>query len=201
MASVGLTVYGPEVARSGLTSKLDQFITREGRLEPGKRFFAVHSRSSIEAFYSLTGSTHAKHWPLVLDLFDMRPVCATLWIGDEALSYLQNLKGKAQPAQSAKGTIRSRFYCDNPVTNLVHVSDSESMMREELRILRAHSTGTGEASWKALNSFRGRRDLVLQLRKDLSLLRDSGCGTGDANESCDQDGTYKTVSHHLGLIS
>jgi len=154
MASVGLTVYGPEVARSGLTSELDQFIAREGRLEPDNRFFAVHSRSSIEAFYSLAGSTHAKHWPLVLDLFDMRPVCATLWIGDEALSYLQSLKGKAQPAQSAKGTIRSRFYCDNPVTNLVHVSDSESLMREELRILRAHSTGTGEASWKALNSGR-----------------------------------------------
>ncbi|CAH2394099.1 nucleoside-diphosphate kinase [Mesorhizobium ventifaucium] len=154
MSSLGLTVYGPEVAKSGLTAALDDFIRRKTELEIEERSFAVHSRTSIEAFYSLTGSTGGKHWPLVLDLFDMRPVCATLWIGDSALSSLQYLKGKTQPAQAAKGTIRSRFYCDNPVTNLVHVSDSESLMDEELRILRAHSTGTGDTSWRALNSGR-----------------------------------------------
>ncbi|MDK1494260.1 nucleoside-diphosphate kinase [Sinorhizobium sp. 7-81] len=150
--SVGLTVYGPDVAKSGLTSALDRFIAQEGKLEVCDRFFAIHSRRSIEAFYSLTNSSGGKHWPLVVDLFDMRPVCATLWIGNDALSNLQNLKGKAQPAQAAKGTIRSRFFCDNPVTNLVHVSDSDGVMREELRILRAHSIGTDETTWRALNT-------------------------------------------------
>ncbi|TJV59757.1 MAG: nucleoside-diphosphate kinase, partial [Mesorhizobium sp.] len=74
MSSTALIVYGPEVARSGLTSLLDEFIRRRTGLELSERFFSIHSRKSIDAFYTLTCSTGGKHWPLVLDLFDMRPV-------------------------------------------------------------------------------------------------------------------------------
>ncbi|CDZ64457.1 nucleoside-diphosphate kinase [Neorhizobium galegae] len=148
----GLTVYGPEVARSGLTSDLDHFIRGTTDLEIEERFYSIHSRSSIEAFYTLTGSSGGKHWPLVLDLFDLRPVCATIWVGSNALEVLQSLKGNTQPALAAVGTVRSRFHCDNPVTNLIHVSDSERIMADELRILRGQSTGEIDDGWVGLST-------------------------------------------------
>ncbi|MEZ2127909.1 MULTISPECIES: nucleoside-diphosphate kinase [unclassified Sinorhizobium] len=176
MSSLGLTVYGPEVAKSGLTAALDDFIRRKTGLEIAERFFAVHSRASIEAFYTLTGSTGGRHWPLVLDLFDMRPVFATLWTGPNALAVLQNVKGKTQPAQAANGSVRSCFYCDNPVTNLLHVSDSDSVMDAELQILRSQSTGTDGAGWHALDSGRVSHS---SFRVLLSILDSSGaCETG-----------------------
>ncbi|WP_018099375.1 nucleoside-diphosphate kinase [Sinorhizobium meliloti] len=149
--SFGLLVYGPEVARSGLTTELDNFIKHQSSLEIAERFFALHCRSSIQAFYSLTGSTGGGHWPLVLDLFDLRPVCATVWRGPSALAMLQSLKGQTQPAQAKRGTIRSRFYCDNPVMNLVHVSDSCGVMDAELAILRGQHTGTDDSAWRGLD--------------------------------------------------
>lgn len=152
MSSLGMTVYGPEVARSGLTDDLDAFIGQTTHLKRAERFFCVHSSASITDFYALTGSTHGKHWPVVVDLFDLRPVCATLWIGENALSTLQGLKGKTHPAQAAPGTVRSRFYCDNPVTNLIHVSDSDDIMKAELTILRRQFSGETETAWRALAS-------------------------------------------------
>ncbi|MHC2419918.1 nucleoside diphosphate kinase [Sinorhizobium meliloti] len=152
MTLFGLTVYGPEVARSGLTVRLDDFIRKTTGLQIEERFFSIHSRSSIEAFYSLTGSSGGKHWPLVLDLFDLRPGCATIWRGSNALEVLQKLKGTTQPALAAAGTVRSRFHCDNPVTNLIHVSDSERIMADELKILRAQSTGEIDECWLELDT-------------------------------------------------
>ncbi|WP_240992505.1 MULTISPECIES: nucleoside-diphosphate kinase [unclassified Mesorhizobium] len=152
MSSTALIVYGPEVARSGLTSLLDEFIRRRTGLELSERFFSIHSRKSIDAFYTLTCSTGGKHWPLVLDLFDMRPVCATIWSGPNALHLSQKLKGNTQPAQALSGTVRSLFFCDNPVTNLLHVSDSHQVMDAELRILRCRSLGDEATAWISLDS-------------------------------------------------
>ncbi|WP_037390181.1 nucleoside-diphosphate kinase [Sinorhizobium americanum] len=154
MSSVGLTVYGPDVARSGLTAPLDDFIHQRTNLEIAERFFLVHSRTSIGAFYSLTNSTSGKYWPLVLDLFDMRPACATVWEGADALERLINLKGNTQPARAAAGTVRSLFCCDNPVTNLIHVSDSGEIMARELTVLRRRFTGDADPGWRALSSGR-----------------------------------------------
>ncbi|CDZ68246.1 Hypothetical protein NGAL_HAMBI2605_65310 [Neorhizobium galegae bv. orientalis] len=165
MTSLGLTVYGPEVARSGLTARLDDFIREATDLQIEERFFSIHSHSSIEAFYSLTGSCGGKHWPLVLDLFDLRPGCATIWRGPNALEVLQKLKGNTQPALAAAGTVRSRFQCDNPVTNLIHVSDSERIMADELEILRAQSTGEIDQCWLELDTgYTTHSSLLLLLR-------------------------------------
>ncbi|MBA1142306.1 nucleoside-diphosphate kinase [Mesorhizobium neociceri] len=152
MSSLALIVYGPEVARSGLTCLLDEYIRRRTDLELSERFFSVHSRKSIDAFYALTSSKGGRHWPLVLDLFDMRPVCATIWSGPDALHLSQKLKGSTQPAQALRGTVRSLFFCDNPVTNLLHVSDSHEVMDAELRILRRQSLGDQAAAWNSLDS-------------------------------------------------
>ncbi|WP_080685965.1 nucleoside-diphosphate kinase [Rhizobium leguminosarum] len=152
MSEVGLTVYGPEVGKSGLTDCIDEFIRRETGLEITERFLAIHSCASITSFYSLTGSTGGKHWPIVLDLFDARPAFATIWRGPNALERLRKLKGNTQPAHAAVGTVRSRFYCDNPVTNLIHVSDSPNIMDLELAILRRRVVGPDQYGWASLNS-------------------------------------------------
>ncbi|MEX2745620.1 nucleoside-diphosphate kinase [Rhizobium mongolense] len=183
MSDLGLTVYGPEVARSGLTAHLDDFIHQQRRLEIVERFFSVHSRASINAFYSLTGSTGGMHWPLVLDLFDMRPACTTIWSGPDALSSLQKLKGNTQPAKAAPGTMRSRFYCDNPVTNLIHVSDSENIMAEELVILRNQSTGKVDEGWRRLNVGQTSHSSLLVLLRLLgaTFIETSGCDCARTN--------------------
>ncbi|MER8710127.1 MULTISPECIES: nucleoside-diphosphate kinase [unclassified Mesorhizobium] len=152
MPSTALVVYGPEVARSGITWLLDEFIRRRTGLELAERFFSIHNRRSIDAFYTLTHSTGGNHWPLVLDLFDMRPVCATIWSGPNALHLSQGLKGNTQPAHARSGTVRSLFFCDNPVTNLLHVSDSPEVMQAELTILRRQFLGNEVAAWNSLDT-------------------------------------------------
>ncbi|MBX4870304.1 nucleoside-diphosphate kinase [Rhizobium sp. NLR4a] len=152
MSEIGLTVYGPEVGKSGLTACLDDFIRRETGLEITERFLSIHSCASITSFYSLTGSTGGKHWPIVLDLFDARPAFVTIWAGPNALERLRKIKGNTQPAHAAVGTVRSRFYCDNPVTNLIHVSDSPDIMELEIAILRRRLVGNDQEGWASLNS-------------------------------------------------
>ncbi|RDJ01985.1 nucleoside-diphosphate kinase [Rhizobium grahamii] len=150
-ASVGLTVYGPEVARSGLTASLDNFIRLKSGLKIDERSFSIHGRNSIEQFYSLTKSTSGTHWPIVVDLFDMRPVCVTIWKGHDALHLLQDLKGNSHPAKAAAGTVRSLFYCDNAASNLIHVSDSAEIMEAELAILRSRSSREMDTVWSSLD--------------------------------------------------
>lgn len=142
--NVAMTVYGPEVAQSSLTSLLDRDISDRTGLEAIERFWVVHDAASISRFYSLTDSTHGAHWPLVVDLFDGRTACVTLWKGQGALGALQGVKGVTQPAVAEPRTIRGRFWCDNPVCNLLHVSDDPSVMQEELQLLRLQEIAGGE---------------------------------------------------------
>ncbi|RWX74839.1 nucleoside-diphosphate kinase [Neorhizobium lilium] len=186
MSSDGLTVYGPEVGMSGLSASLDDFIRRETGLEIARRFFSIHSRASIASFYSLTGSTGGKHWRLVLDLFDMRPACATIWSGPNALERLQKLKGNTQPARAPRDTVRGRFFCDNPVTNLIHVSDDKEIMEAELKILRQQMAGDVDTGWLAAASGRishsSFRVLLDVLGDDRSASASDGEKDGDALE-------------------
>ncbi|MCJ9669030.1 MULTISPECIES: nucleoside-diphosphate kinase [unclassified Neorhizobium] len=137
------TVYGPEVIVSGLMPSLDAFIVASTGLEVTRRFLAVHDAASITDFYSLTGSTSGQHFPLVVDLFEARSCCVSIWRGLEALPRLQKVKGATQPCRAEPGTVRAGFWCDNPVANLLHVSDSDNIAREEFRILEARSV-TGD---------------------------------------------------------
>ncbi|PCI04072.1 MAG: nucleoside-diphosphate kinase [Hyphomicrobiales bacterium] len=147
--SIGLTIYGPEVAKAGLSRSLDSFIGNHTGLMIEERFLVLHSAQSIFQFYSLTDSTSGAHWPLVEDLFDMRPACVTLWRGENALNSLQKIKGATQPANALSGTIRSLFWCDNAVTNLLHVSDAPELMQAELKMLRPLSLAFSQSAWDA----------------------------------------------------
>lgn len=132
-----LMVYGPETLQSSLTAMLDHFVAQATGLVASERFLAVHDDISITQFYELTGSTKGPHWPLVVDLFDGRPCLVTVWRGLNALPELQRIKGATQPCLAASETVRSRFWCDNPVCNLVHVSDSSDIARSEWALLQS----------------------------------------------------------------
>jgi nucleoside diphosphate kinase len=135
-----LTVYSPDAVLSGLVGALDRFIAEATGLVPDGRGTVVHDARSIEAFYGLSGGTGGRHWPLVVDLFDGRAACVTEWRGADPLARLQRIKGATQPARAEAGTVRSRFWCDNPVCNLIHVSDTYPMMAEEAEILWSRRT-------------------------------------------------------------
>ena len=140
-----LTVYSPDAVLSGLVGALDRFIAGATGLVPAGCGTVVHDARSIEAFYGLSGGTGGRHWPLVVDLFDGRASCVTEWRGADPLARLQRIKGATQPARAEAGTVRSRFWCDNPVCNLIHVSDSYPMMAEESEILRSRQTAAAFA--------------------------------------------------------
>lgn len=141
-----LTVYSPDAVLSGLVGPLDRFIAEATGLVPAGRGTVVHDARSIEAFYGLSGGTGGRHWPLVADLFDGRAACVTEWRGADPLARLQRIKGATQPARAEAGTVRSRFWCDNPVCNLIHVSDTYPMMAEEAEILRSRQMAAAFAA-------------------------------------------------------
>lgn len=172
--NIAMTVYGPEVARSSLTSLLDRYIGDCTGLEAAERFWVMHDAASINRFYSLTDSTHGTHWPLVVNLFDGRTACVTFWRGQGALGALQGIKGATQPAKADPRSIRGHFWCDNPVCNLLHVSDDPSIMREELRILRFLEVAGGQIKSKntnhVLNNNRIKHSALWEFSKTISVL-------------------------------
>lgn len=144
-----LTVYSPDAFRSRLVGHLEEFISRRTGLRPGGRFWVTHDPASIEAFYLNSIANNAGRWNLVVELFTAGPSLLTVWIGDEAGASLQALKGRSHPADADPGTIRSLFWCDNPVCNLIHISDDAAEAQRELtslglqRILERPQTAQG----------------------------------------------------------
>ncbi|MGF6227983.1 nucleoside diphosphate kinase [Inquilinus ginsengisoli] len=131
----------PDALASGLCRMLDRHIAEQTGLALQAAVIRVHDTTSVRAFYGASGGTAGAHWPLVEALYAGRPVRITWWAGDQALTRLQRIKGRTQPAESAFETIRGRFWCDNPVANLIHVSDHEESMAREGRILATLPAG------------------------------------------------------------
>jgi len=138
---LALCVQAPDALASGLCRMLDRHIAEHTGLALQAAVVRVHDAASIRAFYAAPGGTAGAHWPLVEALYAGAPVRITWWAGDQALTRLQRAKGRTQPAESAPDTIRGRFWCDNPVANLIHVSDTEEAMAREGRILAALPAG------------------------------------------------------------
>jgi nucleoside diphosphate kinase len=138
---LAMCIQAPDALASGLCRMLDRHIAERTGLVLQSAVVRMHDAGSIRAFYSVSGGTAGAHWPLVEALYDGRPVRIAWWAGDRALMLLQGIKGRTQPAESGPDTIRGRFWCDNPVANLIHVSDSEETMAREGRILAALPAG------------------------------------------------------------
>lgn len=138
---LAMCVQAPDALVSGLCRRIDRDIAARTGLRLQASVIRVHDAATIRAFYALSGGTAGPHWPLVEALYAGRPIRITWWAGDQALVRLQAVKGRTQPADSAPDTIRGRHWCDNPVTNLIHVSDDEEMMARESRLLAALPAG------------------------------------------------------------
>jgi len=138
---LALCVQAPDALASGLCRMLDRHVAAATGLVLQAAVVRVHDAASVRTFYAISDGAAGGHWPLVEALYAGRPVRITWWAGDQALRRLQLVKGRTQPAESAPDTIRGRFWCDTPVANLIHVSDSEEAMAREGRILAALPAG------------------------------------------------------------
>jgi nucleoside diphosphate kinase len=136
-----LAVFSPDAVQSRLVGNLEAYIREQIDLEPVARYWVRHSPGSIERFYADSVSRNVPHWHLVAELFCQAPSLVVVFSGAEAPEKLLRLKGKAHPAEAAEGTIRSRFWCDNAVCNLIHVSDQPDTAEAEYRILDALRAG------------------------------------------------------------
>lgn len=128
-------IYSPDAFFSNIAGNLDHFIHNHTGLAPVYRFWKRHSPRSIENFYAANVQKTVPYWHLVTNLFMEGPVLLTLWHGSNAIETLKKIKGASHPAMARKGTIRSQFWCDNPVCNLIHMSDSVDDVIREIAIL------------------------------------------------------------------
>lgn len=146
---IGLTVYSPDCTHSRLWGNLDYEIATMTGLTPVYRQWVNHDYNSIMRFYS--GEAFEEKDPqeavwkyatvspeimqyghLVTYMFITGPSLLTLWHGENAAEKLPQVKGSTHPSEAAGNTIRGRFWCDNAVTNLMHVSDDEAEIQREL---------------------------------------------------------------------
>lgn len=134
LESIVLCVYSPDAINSNLTEMLDQFISSRTGLNLVYRDTYMHDSESIRLFYQNSNPT-SESWKLIENLFLSDKCIVSIWRGVNALDKLMSIKGKSHPSIAKDGTIRSQFWCDNAVCNLIHVSDSTAELERELSIL------------------------------------------------------------------
>jgi nucleoside diphosphate kinase len=133
---LSLTVYSPETLKSMLPGHLDQFIHQRTQGVPVHRFQFKFDRRTISNFYANSTSTKSTFvWQAINELFELGPSMVTLWQGQNMIPELLKSKGKTHPAKADGDTIRGRYWCDSPLTNLLHSSDSESELLRELSVV------------------------------------------------------------------
>lgn len=152
---IGLTIYLPDCAHSRLWGNLDHKIETDTGFQIVQRQWFQHDINSILPFYNgINSNPPAKQDPaqafykydnipaqelqyghLMVKMLLMGPSLVTLWQGKNAIPTLLTLKGKAQPAEAASGSIRGGFWCDNGVCNLMHTSDDVEDLKHELAVL------------------------------------------------------------------
>ncbi|GGA32435.1 nucleoside-diphosphate kinase [Okeania sp. KiyG1] len=133
---LGLVVFSPDAARSRLIGSLEREIASLTGCVPVLRRWFCHTPASIEAFYRVSIPNNTPHWHLVSALFNSGPSLAVIWRGEDAISKLGAVKGSSHPAEAKSTSIRSRYWCDNPVMNLIHVSDDRETAINEIGIIQ-----------------------------------------------------------------
>lgn len=153
---LGFTVYSPDCTHSRLWGNLDHTIHTATGFQVVYRQWINHDINSIDRFYSGPGEEPApnsspetaaqkydsipaedlKYGHLVVKLFLSGPSLLTLWRGENVIETLSALKGATHPAQADMASIRGRFWCDNAVCNLIHVSDDYQEAERELGAVR-----------------------------------------------------------------
>ncbi len=149
----GFTVYSPDCTQSRLWGNLDHAIHDATGFQAVYRQWINHDVNTISRFYNSDNEpvieqdpeeyerkfeqipvADLKYGHLVMKLFLSGPCLLTIWQGENAvIPTLLNLKGRTQPAQASPESIRGRFWCDNGVCNLLHVSDDLAEAERELK--------------------------------------------------------------------
>jgi len=133
---LGLVVFSPDAVRSQLIGSLEREIASLTGCVPVFRRWFCHTPASIEAFYKASIPNNTPHWHLVSALFNSGPSLAVIWRGEDAIAKLDAVKGSSHPAEATLPSIRSRYWCDNPVMNLIHVSDDRETAINEIEIIQ-----------------------------------------------------------------
>lgn len=129
---VGMTVYTPDCTSSNCSSHLDHYIAGRTGLVPTYRSEFSHTRESAAAFYSNHPHLADTTKSLITDVLVSGPSRVTLWRGRDASQRLSEIKGSSHPRRAHSGTIRSSFWIDNSICNLVHSSDDSEHVAYEL---------------------------------------------------------------------
>jgi nucleoside diphosphate kinase len=132
---ITLVIYSPDAVLSNLIPSIESEIQSRTGCNPIFRLWFKHNEQSIEQFYINSIENNLPHWHLILSLFTYGPSLLTFWKGENAQEKILSIKGSSHPAYAKAGTIRSRFWCDNSVCNLIHVSDNTEEIFRELSII------------------------------------------------------------------
>ncbi len=152
----GFTVYSPDCTQSRLWGNLDQAIHTATGFSPVYRHWINHDINSVMRFYVAPGqemppeqdpvegakkydnipAETLRYGHLMAKLLLSGPSLLTIWQGDQAVETLLALKGVTHPAEAAPDSIRGRFWCDNAICNLLHVSDDYAEAKRELQAIR-----------------------------------------------------------------
>ncbi len=152
----GFTVYSPDCTQSRLWGNLDHAIHDSTGFEPVYRQWIYHDYNSLIRFYTAgdqsepayqdpqeaarrydnVAAEDLRYGHLVGMLLLSGPSLLTVWRGDKAIPTLLELKGKTHPPEASPKSIRGRFWCDNGVCNLLHVSDNYAEAKRELGVVK-----------------------------------------------------------------
>ncbi|MEY2930967.1 MAG: hypothetical protein RL033_1716, partial [Pseudomonadota bacterium] len=120
---------------SRVVAPVEQWLRERTGCVPIARRWLTRTDEELRRFYP---DVPDRYWPLISRAFTWGPCLATLWFGERAAHAIPASKGVTQPARCSAATVRGRFWCDNALANLIHVSDSSSDVARELGVLRSY---------------------------------------------------------------
>jgi nucleoside diphosphate kinase len=135
---VTLLIFMPDAIESHLVGSIERWVRARTACAPIARRWFSHTEETLERFYpGVAEHCSEENWHLLASVFSAGPCLATLWLGEGAARSIPSVKGQTHPARCAGSTLRGSFWCDNPVSNLVHVSDDGDEVGRELGVLRS----------------------------------------------------------------
>jgi len=134
-----LVVFTPDCLRSNLVAHLERAIAEACNLRPTQHFWVNFGEERVERLYLRQMSTCAPYWSLVRRLLSGQRGLGAIYRTGDDFERLTRVKGGAHPRDAHPESIRGRFWCDNHVCNLIHMSDDPECAARELEIFASDS--------------------------------------------------------------
>jgi nucleoside diphosphate kinase len=133
--ALSLLIFLPDAVMSRVVAPVEHWLRERTGCVPIARRWLTRTDEELRRFYP---DVAQRYWPLISRAFSWGPCLATLWFGERAAHVIPASKGVTQPARCSPATVRGRFWCDNALANLLHVSDNSSDVARELGVLRSY---------------------------------------------------------------